>query len=70
MKDSLRLEDKMLEATQKILDVTSESQKVAVIGQIDAANKRMRTFKNELEKLTDPSKKVHVRKFKQLVFMF
>lgn len=60
----------MLEATQKILDVTSESQKVAVIGQIDAANKRMRTFKNELEKLTDPSKKVPVRKLKQLVFMF
>lgn len=51
----------MLEATQKILDVTSESQKVTVIGQIDAANKRLRAFKSELEKLTDPNRKFAVR---------
>ena len=50
----------MLEATQKILDVTSESQKVTVIGQIDAANKRVRAFKSELEKLTDPNRKFSV----------
>lgn len=45
----------MLEGVNKILTVTTDSQKVAVIGQIDAANKRLRAFKLELEKLNDTS---------------
>lgn len=42
----------MLEGVNKILAVTTDAQKITAIGQIDAANKRLRTFKTELEKLT------------------
>lgn len=52
LKNSIELEERMITATQKILDVTSETQKVVVIGQLDASNKRLRTFKNELERLS------------------
>lgn len=57
LNESIKLEEKILEATEKILEATSEAQKVTVINQIDNANKRIRTFKSELEKLTDPAKK-------------
>lgn len=39
----------MLEGVNKILSVTTDAQKIVAIGQIDAANKRIRTFKAELE---------------------
>jgi serine/threonine-protein kinase MRCK len=49
LKESIELEEKMLEGVNKILSVTTDAQKVSVIGQIDAANKRIRAFKAELE---------------------
>ncbi|KAJ3304295.1 hypothetical protein HDV03_002910 [Kappamyces sp. JEL0829] len=49
----------MLEGVNRILAVTTDAQKMAVIGQIDAINKRIRTFKLELDKLMSPSKRGH-----------
>ena len=43
----------MLEGVNKILAVTTDAQKVTVIGQIDAANKRLRTYKAELERVVE-----------------
>lgn len=49
---TITLEEKMLEGLNKILAVTTDAQKISTIGQIDAANKRIRTFRTELSKLT------------------
>jgi hypothetical protein len=57
LKNSIELEERMLEGVNKILAVTTDAQKVTVIGQIDAANKRLRSFKLELQKLTENSKR-------------
>jgi hypothetical protein len=51
LKTSIELEEKMLSGVNKILAVTTDAQKVTVIGQIDAANKRLRSFRTELERL-------------------
>ena len=51
LKGSIELEETMLLGVNRILSVSSENQKVAVLGQIDAANKRVRQFKSELERL-------------------
>lgn len=51
LKGSIELEETMLQGVNKIMSVSSESQKIAVLGQIDAANKRVRQFKGELERL-------------------
>eukprot|EP00842_Homolaphlyctis_polyrhiza_P006316 jgi/Hompol1/6686/HPOL_005052-RA len=45
-------EEKMQQAAEKILGVTTDTQKITVISQIDASNKRLRVLKHELEKLT------------------
>ncbi|KAJ8330632.1 hypothetical protein O5D80_001153 [Batrachochytrium dendrobatidis] len=48
----IQLEEKMQQAAEKILSVTTDAQKVTVISQIDSSNKRLRALKGELEKLT------------------
>ena len=42
----------MQQAAEKILGVTTDAQKIAVIDQIDSSNKRLRALKHELEKLS------------------
>ena len=43
----------MLQATEKILSVTTDAQKVIAIGQLDACNKRLRALRAEFEKLNE-----------------
>jgi hypothetical protein len=49
----------MLLGVNKILAVTTDAQKIAVIEQIDSGNKRLRTFKQELDKLLSPVQRKH-----------
>lgn len=49
----------MLEGVKRILAVTTDAQKVSVIGQFDAGNKRLRTFKLELERINEPKRGHH-----------
>jgi serine/threonine protein kinase len=53
LKQSIELEEKLVAGVNKILNVTTDAQKFTVIGQIDASNKRIRAFKQELEKLEE-----------------
>jgi serine/threonine protein kinase len=53
LKQSIELEEKLVAGVNKILTVTTDAQKFTVIGQIDASNKRIRAFKQELEKLEE-----------------
>lgn len=43
----------MQKATEKILAVTTDAQKVVAIGQLDASNKRLRALRHEYEKVND-----------------
>ena len=52
IKTDIELEEKMQQAAEKILGVTTDAQKIAVIDQIDSSNKRLRALKHELEKLS------------------
>lgn len=51
---SIALEEKMQKATEKILSVTTDSQKVTTIAQLDACNKRLRALRAEYDKLNAP----------------
>lgn len=51
LKAGIELEEKMQKATEKILAVTTDAQKVAAIAQLDASTKRMRSLKDEYSAL-------------------
>lgn len=55
IKASIELEEKMQVATEKILSVTTDAQKVTAIGQLDSCNKRLRILRQELDKIVSSS---------------
>lgn len=53
LKESIAVEENMRNAGSKMLDLITDAQKVTVINQIDASNRRIRTLNMELEKLME-----------------
>ncbi|KAJ3277142.1 hypothetical protein HDV01_000194 [Terramyces sp. JEL0728] len=53
LKESIAVEENMRNAGSKMLELITDAQKVTVINQIDASNRRIRTLNLELEKLME-----------------
>ncbi|KAJ3325912.1 Rho-associated protein kinase 2 [Boothiomyces sp. JEL0866] len=53
LKESIAVEENMRNAGSKMLELITDAQKVTVINQIDASNRRIRTLNMELEKLLE-----------------